>query len=397
MALALLLLATACAPETAIDPVQELGSSRRGNASPLAAAPASLAFRLPAAPATVTASVQFVGVITSSTSDAGCATVAPASLPATKPAGSSVYVATFSVTPVAPGTCTITLTDKKGGQVAVPVTVRLARMAFSSDRDGNREIYLMDADGGRPTRLTSNAALDDAAALSPDGTRVAFLSNRDGNIELYVMNADGSGQTRLTTTPAGERGRPTFSPDSRRIVFPSERDGNVDLYSIAVDGTGERRLTTDAAVDVGPAFSPDGTRIAFQSNAPGWDEVYSMAADGSDVRRLTTGVGAGDPTYSPDGTRIAFTGRVGLTTAIFVMDADGTNQRQLSIEPRVDGRSSYSPDGSRIAFQSLRDLPSGEPPELRYVEIYSMNASDGGNLSRLTTNAFGDYSPSFER
>ena len=85
------------------------------------------------------------------------------------------------------------------------------KIAFVSDRDGNREIYVMNADGSNQTRVTNNPALDYAPSWSPDGTKIAFYSRRDGNREIYVMSADGSGQTRLTNNAAEDRW-PTWSP-----------------------------------------------------------------------------------------------------------------------------------------------------------------------------------------
>ena len=76
------------------------------------------------------------------------------------------------------------------------------KVVFESNRDGNFEIYSMNADGSNLTRLTNNAAADQAASVSPDGTRVAFTSTRDGNPEIYVMSIDGSNLTRLTNNAA---------------------------------------------------------------------------------------------------------------------------------------------------------------------------------------------------
>ena len=95
-----------------------------------------------------------------------------------------------------------------GPTSASPVT---GRIAFASSRDGNREIYVMNADGSGLARLTDNRADDQAPAWSPDGRRIAFTSRRDGNLEIYVMNADGSGLTRLTNHLA-EDWEPAWSP-----------------------------------------------------------------------------------------------------------------------------------------------------------------------------------------
>ena len=117
------------------------------------------------------------------------------------------------------------------------------------------------------------------------GGRIAFVSPRDGNGEIYVMNADGSSQTRLTNNPAEDQG-PAWSPDGKRVAFMSNRDGNWEIYVMGYDplagtsGTGQSCLTGDVADDYWPAWSPDGKRIAFVSNRDSNDEIYVMNADG---------------------------------------------------------------------------------------------------------------------
>src|SRR4051794_11122649 len=79
------------------------------------------------------------------------------------------------------------------------------KIAFESDRDGNQEIYVMNADGTGQTRLTANVASDLLPAWSADGTKIAFDSDRDGGYtQIYVMNANGTGQTRLTNNAASD-------------------------------------------------------------------------------------------------------------------------------------------------------------------------------------------------
>src|SRR5207249_1446955 len=100
---------------------------------------------------------------------------------------------------------------------------------------------------------------------SPDGTSIVFVSNRDGNPEIYRMQADGSGETRLTNDKSFDSG-PDWSPDGTKIVFFSDRTGNSDLYVMNADGSGVTRLTRDRAFfDVDPAWSPDGRKIAYAS------------------------------------------------------------------------------------------------------------------------------------
>lgn len=103
------------------------------------------------------------------------------------------------------------------------------QIAFGSSRDGNYEIYLMDADGGNPRRLTNSPGMDARPAWSPDGKSLAFTSNRDGNYEIYVMKADGSDVRRLTNN-AERDDYATWHPDGKRLVWVAERAGKFDLY-----------------------------------------------------------------------------------------------------------------------------------------------------------------------
>src|SRR5262245_23270224 len=75
------------------------------------------------------------------------------------------------------------------------------QIAFTSNRDAQNDIYVMSANGGQQTRLTTDLANDRHPRWSPSGARIAFASNRDGNFEIYAMNADGTHQTRLTNEP----------------------------------------------------------------------------------------------------------------------------------------------------------------------------------------------------
>jgi TolB protein len=117
----------------------------------------------------------------------------------------------------------------------------------------------MNPDGSGDTQLTFGLSGDSGDAepsWSPDGTRIAFTSRRDGNFEVYVMNADGSGQTNITNNPANDSG-PEWSPDGTRIAFSSRRDGNRDgnyeVYVMDADGTDQTRVTTTAG---GESFEP---------------------------------------------------------------------------------------------------------------------------------------------
>ena len=113
-----------------------------------------------------------------------------------------------------------------------------------------------------------------------DGSKIAFSSNRDGNYELYTMDPDGTRLLRLTNN-SGSDESPDWSPDGLRIAFISFREGNVDIYTTDPDGKNQVRLTTDTHPDSNPAWSADGSKIAFDSYRDDNYEIYTMDADGS--------------------------------------------------------------------------------------------------------------------
>jgi Tol biopolymer transport system component len=268
------------------------------------------------------------------------------------------------------------------------------KIAFETNRDGNYEIYKMDADGTNSTRLTNNTANDLWPAWSPDGTKIAFTTDGDGRFndakfEIYRMNADGSNPMRLTNNTALDE-ESAWSPDGIKIAFVTRRDGNLEIYAMDADGSNQTNITKKTFADDWPAWSPDGTKIAFATDRDsgfGQHEIYTMNADGSNQTRLTNN-SADDttPDWSPDGTKIAFaTDRNGMRE-IYTMDADGSNQTRLTNNTADDWYPAWSPDGTKIAFHTNRD---GNP------EIYTMNA-DGSSQTRVTNNAAEDFVPSWQ-
>ena len=278
-----------------------------------------------------------------------------------------------------------------------------ARIAFHSNRDGNSEIYVMDADGENLQRLTNQPDSDFHPSWSPDGKWIAFLSRRDQvrskhgiGAEIYVMDAGGQNPQRLTDNPHDDY-CPSWSPDGKQIAFASVRDGNTDIYVIDADGENEQRLTENPLYDYSPSWSPDGERIVFTARRDGhykkdFDltyEIYVIDADGGNEQRLTENRRNDfSPSWSPDGKRIAFASDRKadfVNYEIYVMDADGGNEQRLTENRHDDWYPFWSPDGERIAFSSERD---------GNYEIYVMDA-DGGNQKNLTNHLEDDYAPAW--
>jgi Tol biopolymer transport system component len=263
------------------------------------------------------------------------------------------------------------------------------KIAFTSDRDGNQQIYLMNPDGSEQTRITDNQASDSEPSWSPDGTQIAFVSTRDGGGgtgEIYSMSADGSNQTRLTNH-SGFDFAPAWSPDGTRIAFVrSTLNGselNYDIYVMDADGSNQTRLTTDAATDLDPAWSPDSEQITFRSNRTINYEIYLMDADGSDQAALTgNGRNNCGPAWSPDGTRIAFSSNIGAQSDIFLINVDGSNVMRLSDDTALDMNPAWSPDGTKVAYQSDANF-------FYVFDIYVINA-DGDERTRITTGTSAD-------
>jgi TolB protein len=251
-------------------------------------------------------------------------------------------------------------------------------IAFETDRDGNPEIYVMNADGSLPRRLTGNPAYDRVPAISPDGSRILFETGRVGNNEIFVMNLDGSDPVNLTNHTAWDE-RPSWSPDGARILFVSDRDGSPDIFVMNADGSNPVNLTNHPDIDRPAHWSPDGTSIAFATNRTGDFEIFVMNPDGSDPVNRTNAPERVDfaPAWSPDGRWIAYTSREvdQSETDILRMNADGSQQVNLTGHAADDRWPSWSPDGQWIVFSTDRT---------GYYEVYVMQADGSGpvNLSQ---------------
>ena len=173
-------------------------------------------------------------------------------------------------------------------------------IAFDSDRDGNREIYVMGPDGSNLLNLTNHPAEDWSPVWSPDGSRIAFVSDRvkdNGSIQcIFVMNADGSEARILVNDYYNDH--PDWSPDGLVITYTS----GDDIFITSTDGKGQPiNLTDSPEKDAYPVWSPDGSQIAWLSSDGGSWQIFVMNADGTGKRQLTDSGQVNGVSWTPDG------------------------------------------------------------------------------------------------
>ncbi|MBU0478728.1 hypothetical protein KKC91_09200 [bacterium] len=268
-----------------------------------------------------------------------------------------------------------------------------SKIAFSSNRDGDYEIYIMNNDGTGLTKLTNNATDDIWPVFSPNGSKITFTSNGNGNYEVYVMNSDGTNQTRLTSDSAEDWASDWYD---NQIAFTSNRSGTYEVYTMNSDGSNQERLTFNWPFeDADPSCYEN--KIAFTSNISGGlppDEAsYNIRLltilddEHQEERNLTNTGDNGYPRFSPDGTKIAFSSNAhGGSSEIYTMNSSyGDGKTRLTYLNACSQRAHWSPDGFQIAFESDSSGNS---------EIYVMN-SNGSNMVNLTNNSAEDITPAW--
>lgn len=255
--------------------------------------------------------------------------------------------------------------------------IAATRIALVGTRNGHKELYLCDADGGNLVQLTRDRSisiapawgpegrilyytsflmgypdvysidpvrkkrirlvrfpgLNTGAAVSPDGRRMAVILSKDGNPELYVLEMRGWRATRLTRTPAAAEASPAWSPDGTRLAFVSDRSGTPQIYVLEADSGRTVRLHLRGSENVAPDWGPDG-RLAFASRFAGIYRIGVYDFD-SGVISYVSGPDADyeDPSWAPDGRHIAATRTTGFRSQVFVLDTLGDSPRLLTAYP----------------------------------------------------------------
>jgi TolB protein len=259
------------------------------------------------------------------------------------------------------------LTGKKG--------VGLTKIAFVSDRTGNKEIFVMDYDGYGQTQITNNRTISLHPDWAPDQSRIALCSFIFGKPDLFLLGRWG-GKPTLLFGKSGFNSAPAWSPDGQRVAFAASFQENVDIYTINPDGNGLKKVTNSPSIDTSPCWSPNGREIAFTSSRSGTPQIYITDVDGLNIRRLTyEGTYNESADWSPDGKYIIYAYGSGSSYDITIMDIATGQSRMLTENAGRNENPSWSSDGRQIAFSSNR---TGK------IQIYLMNA-DGSNQRAVTS------------
>jgi uncharacterized protein YjdB len=243
-----------------------------------------------------------------------------------------------------------------GGKTAAADVYVVGEIIVASSRGnppGKLQLYAVERSNlAQLTKLTPDTTSASDPAFSPDGARIAFVSQRDGNAEIYVMNADGTGATRITNDPQPD-GRPSFTPEGLAVVFHSSRAaGKQQIWAVNADGTGGglTQLTRDS-VNSSPTVSPDGQTIAYVSTRNKDTDIWLMARDGSNQRQFTRSPQQreSEPRFLRDGT---------LAYLVERRDNNRTVQQVMHADLATGATTALT--GTDLAIASFAVSPAGD-------------------------------------
>jgi Tol biopolymer transport system component/putative intracellular protease/amidase len=223
------------------------------------------------------------------------------------------------------------LTRTPGAEHEPAVSPDGTRIAYAYHVEGeDSEIMVMAADGSGASAVTVNETTEWSPTWSPDGTRLAYESTREDNGDVWILDLESGKETRLTQDPARDLA-PAWSPDGSRIAFQSDREGRYSIYEGETDRSGARPLEGLSGNAVAPAWSPDGKRVAFSWQDENAEIYVAEVGPGTPTRVTRSERTDFAPAWSPDGTRIAFIARGATGTwDVWSIDADGRNETRLT-------------------------------------------------------------------
>ncbi len=268
------------------------------------------------------------------------------------------------------------------------------KIVFTSNRDGNNEIYIMNLDGTGQTNLTRHEASDFQPAWSPTGAQILFASNRDGRSNLYLMDADGT-NVKKVFDDFGSRLAPAWSPDGRQISYI--RTGAVkELYIASLDEKIEKRVAPVGNFDGYSNWSADGTKIVFDAplrpeNTTSRIHIFDLITGQKEVLLgNVVGISIGSPRWSPSGDKIVFSWFEGGNSSIYIMNDDGSGTERI-VQPLAGFSTDYpdwSPNGNALVYERYDiDIKSKN----RHIYTVDLNGGEPKKLTGKGINFFADW------
>ena len=265
-------------------------------------------------------------------------------------------------------------------------------MLFSSNRNGNSEIYIINPDDTVWINLTQNSANDNWPSPSPDGSKIVFQSTRSGKLDIWVMDKDGSNPKRLTTRPDSDY-LPGFTPDGKSITFTSWRTETRDedraphIYIMNADGSAQRRLVErNMGTSSGVSWDSSGSKFIFAGKtSQNVAEIFEADKNGNIINQLTNaGLYSSSADYSPDDSKIVYYQDDGTASKIMVMNSDGTGSKVIV----AHGKNYYphwSPDGKWVTWSKI--IPdTGD----KVIDIYAVSLADTARQIKIVGSKFRD-------
>lgn len=266
--------------------------------------------------------------------------------------------------------------DAAGGSPdARLATLAEQQMAFISDRDGSRDVWLMRLDGTSPSQVTSGADDDLFASITPDGTRVAFARSSD----IWTVNVNGTNLQQLTTDTALDT-RPAFSPDGTKIAFTSQRDGGNNIYIMNADGSAQTPVTTGSDSKTFGQFNHDGTKITYSNSTDG--DVYVINTNGTGNQALFPNIASDSAAaFSRDGSKVVFSSDRSGAWELWVGNADGSGGPTM-----ITTTGNTNPFHASFDYNGTHVIYYANPVGSSNRAVYITDLAGGaGATQRLTT------------